>query len=674
MGPNPNDPIGSHSNGHGDSGGVQFPGELCGCVRGVSGVARAGLWDIRSGAPIGVGKVDLPHWWVGLGKLAELVAPAINECLLAAKQAPPASIPILLGVADKSRPHRFAGLDERLLEEVEFRLNLTHNPDSHVIARERISGVLAINDAVQIIESGRSSFCVVAGVDSFLQQAVVDAYNAQRRVLTPGNSNGFIPGEAGCAVLLTTAGDRGRDELEILGTGIAEEAAPIQSDKPSRAEGLTESVRTALSAAGLAMHDTFYRITDLNGEHYKFKEAAFVEGRLMQKKLVELYDLWHPNEYLGDVGAAIVPCVLGVAFHAGQKGYAPGPRALCHFSNDDEGLRVHRDAIPAGGADLMGANVFANGLEVSCEKATNQSLASMPDICLSPPSPPAGPVPIPYPNFSSASDTTNGASTVKIAGGEVGQKNKSCYKTSKGDEAATKGLGAGTTTGVIQGKCYFAAWSSDVKYEGENAVRLSDLTGSNHASPQACAANTTVSTGSPGKPPPDPKCEKLDEKNKEERKKVEDSLKSEDSLNQREQETLDKAESTGMTVSSAESSVPGAEGVFSGCSSGGAQEYNPAGLVEGGTSEQKLGANAETRNDPDKLGEAKEKAGVMCDKSHVHPGGGAGAHAEAKIMNHMSGMPGSAMQGGSMLFSIDWRFKREGGNSSRGCRASIARR
>ena len=49
----------------------------------------------------------------------------------------------------------------------------------------------------------------------------------------------------------------------------------------------------------------------------------------------------------------------------------------------------------------MGANVFANGLEVSCEKATNQSLAAMPDICLSPPSPPAGPIPIPYPNFSS---------------------------------------------------------------------------------------------------------------------------------------------------------------------------------------------------------------------------------------------------------------------------------
>ena len=98
----------------------------------------------------------------------------------------------------------------------------------------------------------------------------------------------------------------------------------------------------------------------------------------------------------------------------------------------------------------MGANVFANGLEVSCEKADNQSLASMPDVCLSPPSPPAGPVPIPYPNFSSASDTTDGTKTVQIAGGQVGIKNKSCYKQSKGDEAATRSLGMGLDEKAIE--------------------------------------------------------------------------------------------------------------------------------------------------------------------------------------------------------------------------------
>lgn len=308
----------------------------CAAMRaGISGVAFEGVWDVESGDYISAGKVELPHWWVGLGKLAELVVPAINECLQAAKQTPPTSIPILLGVADRNRPHRFARLEESLLQLVESRLNLAHNPDSILIPLDRVSGVVAIDHAQKILKSGRSNLCIIAGVDSFVQQNVVDAYNAQRRVLTPGNPDGFIPGEAGCAVLLALAGDPNRDELEILGTGAAKEDAGIDSGIPTRADALTESIRSALAQANLAMHDTAYRITDLNGEQFKFKEAAFAEGRLMQKKLVEIYDLWHPNEYLGDVGAAIVPCVLGVAFVAGQKEYAPGPRAICHFSNDD---------------------------------------------------------------------------------------------------------------------------------------------------------------------------------------------------------------------------------------------------------------------------------------------------------------------------------------------------
>jgi hypothetical protein len=131
----------------------------------------------------------------------------------------------------------------------------------------------------------------------------------------------------------------------------------------------------------------------------------------------------------------------------------------------------------------VGTNVFANGLEVSAKQSDNQSIAAMPDVCLSPPSPPAGPIPIPYPNFSSASDTSDGTKTVKIAGDEVGMKDQSNYKTSKGDEAATKSFGMGVVSHSIQGKTYFAAWSSDVMFEGANAVRFGDMTTHNHGSP-----------------------------------------------------------------------------------------------------------------------------------------------------------------------------------------------
>jgi hypothetical protein len=128
----------------------------------------------------------------------------------------------------------------------------------------------------------------------------------------------------------------------------------------------------------------------------------------------------------------------------------------------------------------MSQNVFANGKEISAKKDDNKSTCAMPDVCLSPPSPPAGPIPIPYPNTAQASDTTDGSKSVKIGGDMVGLKNSSNYKKSTGDEAATKSLGMGVVTHTIQGKMLHAAWSMDVKIEGANVIRHMDITTHNH--------------------------------------------------------------------------------------------------------------------------------------------------------------------------------------------------
>jgi len=120
--------------------------------------------------------------------------------------------------------------------------------------------------------------------------------------------------------------------------------------------------------------------------------------------------------------------------------------------------------------------VYANGREISCKASSGKTIADFPDTCLSPPSPPAGPVPIPYPNTASASDTTNGSTTVMICGQEVMLKDQSTFKTSTGNEAATKSLGMGVITHTIQGEASFVAWSMDVKIEGQNVDRHLDLT------------------------------------------------------------------------------------------------------------------------------------------------------------------------------------------------------
>jgi hypothetical protein len=130
----------------------------------------------------------------------------------------------------------------------------------------------------------------------------------------------------------------------------------------------------------------------------------------------------------------------------------------------------------------MSNDVFANGREISCKAADGKSISAFPDVCLSPPSPPAGPVPLPYPNTGLASDTSGGSKNVKISGKEVMLRDSSSFKKSTGDEAATKSLGMGVVTHQIRGKVYFTSWSMNVKIEEENAVRHLDIMTHNHAS------------------------------------------------------------------------------------------------------------------------------------------------------------------------------------------------
>jgi 3-oxoacyl-[acyl-carrier-protein] synthase-1 len=201
---------------------------------------------------------------------------------------------------------------------------------------------------------GGARCCIVAGVDSFLVGATLASLDGQSRLQTAQNSDGFIPGEAGAAVLLGRENTPGA-ELLCCGVGFGAEPAPIGSEEPLRAEGLAQAIRAAMADAGMSYDDVAYRITDVSGEQYAFKEAALALSRTMRVRKAE-FDIWHPADCIGEVGAAIVPVVLGVALAAHSKGYAPGSGVLCHFSGPGRDraallLRAARTAgpsVPAG--------------------------------------------------------------------------------------------------------------------------------------------------------------------------------------------------------------------------------------------------------------------------------------------------------------------------------------
>ena len=153
----------------------------------------------------------------------------------------------------------------------------------------------------------------------------------------------------------------------------------------------------------------------------------------------------------------------------------------------------------------MADEVYANNNEIAAKAGMNKVIASFPDVCLSPPSPPAGPIPVPYPNTSFSKDLQEGSTSVVISGKPAALAQQSYYKTSPlGDEAATQGLGANVIVHQITGKTYFQAWSFDVLIEGKNVCRHLDITTSNHASPPPGDGTPNPGTSKPATPSPSP--------------------------------------------------------------------------------------------------------------------------------------------------------------------------
>ena len=77
----------------------------------------------------------------------------------------------------------------------------------------------------------------------------------------------------------------------------------------------------------------------------------------------------------------------------------------------------------------MGADVYANNRYNAFKAAVAKVIAAFPDVCMTPPSPPAGPLPIPYPDTSFSKDMKDGSKLVKIGGKPVMLRDQSFYAT-----------------------------------------------------------------------------------------------------------------------------------------------------------------------------------------------------------------------------------------------------
>lgn len=334
------------------------------CAAARAGIIRAAPLELVVGTPDQETPQSVtghPCPWVegftGVGRLLALLSLALED-LLAQALLPKGLVSLLLDVPPLGeRP----GLQEQLLEwfddenEADFaqylrqglsRLTTTSGREWDVrILQGGHAGVGgALQMAQELLSSGQREFCIVGGVDSYMDLSTLEWLYGIQRLKHANRSVGLMPGE-GAGVLLVeregSARKRGARVLAKVGSLSLRDEEYWLSDEGQTPHGraLTAVIRDVIHANPRWDADINLIIHDLNGQEVRAREWGFALVQLASEfKVLAQAQQWSPALSFGDVGSASGAFALCMAVRAFARGYSRGPDILlCNSS--EQGLR-----------------------------------------------------------------------------------------------------------------------------------------------------------------------------------------------------------------------------------------------------------------------------------------------------------------------------------------------
>jgi 3-oxoacyl-[acyl-carrier-protein] synthase I len=291
----------------------------------VAGFAEVPYTDISNEPVVGAPVSFVQSLSKGIVRLVDLAVPALKECCQAIPQSEVARTPLLLALADSSRPSTIAE-PVQVLRELKRRVGVEFGEDSCVLPYGAIGGAIALQHAQMLIEKRGARYCIVGGVDSFLDQRQLRWLERGRRLKRPNQPDGLIPGEAASFVLVSAKPPQRDASAAVIGIGTSS-SSPDDKSQP-RAASIVSAMRTAIANAGVSTSQIRVEITDLTGERDLAVDHAIAVTRTFIDPQPKLH-YWHMAMSLGSVGAASIPCAVTWALQAAVRGYAPGVCAMC---------------------------------------------------------------------------------------------------------------------------------------------------------------------------------------------------------------------------------------------------------------------------------------------------------------------------------------------------------
>lgn len=291
----------------------------------------------NGGEPIVGAAVPDLDWELKRGRrLVELLALAVEDCVESGAVGATGRIPLLLGLAETERPGGGGPFAKTIVGEVVDRLKIRFDVKrSETIPQGHSACFEALRRARELLRDGTVPACLVCGVDSYVNARSLEWLDRQSRLKTLANSDGVIPGEAAACVLVVRSEREPREGCvaRIAGLGFGKEESSIMTEEPLLGHGLASAGRAALAEAGRTMRDMAFRVSDVGGESYGFREQALFLCRLLSEPR-ECTPLWHAAESIGETGAAAGAVGLVMVHQAYRGRYAPGPMAVCTTGSD----------------------------------------------------------------------------------------------------------------------------------------------------------------------------------------------------------------------------------------------------------------------------------------------------------------------------------------------------
>jgi len=276
----------------------------------------------------------------GIPKLSYMNEIAVKE---AVKDLPEdfKELPIIFCMPEKNQDSFFS--DEislqKIMDSTFKKLNISLSRKySSAYWQHRCSYVSALKKAQELIYSQGQEFILIVSIDSLLNANTLlryggNLYGEGRRLLGDNFSDGFIPGEASTAILVSKIKNSSSNVI-ISGIGEGQETATVNNDEVLKGQGISIAIKNASKESGVRIHETGFRVSSVSGENYFFSEASLAQMKTLEKK-VDNHPLWHPADCIGEVGAAVGGAMTIMTYYAFLKNYAPGKNAICHISNDN---------------------------------------------------------------------------------------------------------------------------------------------------------------------------------------------------------------------------------------------------------------------------------------------------------------------------------------------------